>query len=110
MILYNCETCGFGIAGSHPETAEDEYELRQDIDEHEERHRREGTDSQTTTGITTGPADADEVLQEMAERGAVILPAPQKPLTAEDVRAIVREELERALEQLTKRERIGGDS
>ncbi|WP_186301149.1 hypothetical protein [Rhodococcus sp. WB9] len=39
MILYECSDCGFGIGGSHPETAEDEYELRQDIEAHEEMHR-----------------------------------------------------------------------
>jgi hypothetical protein len=41
VILYKCDDCGFGISGSHPDTAEDEYELRQDIEAHEEMHRRE---------------------------------------------------------------------
>ncbi|WP_157173944.1 hypothetical protein [Rhodococcus sp. JVH1] len=84
MILYSCASCDFGIAGSHPETAEDEYELRQDIDAHEEMHRELETEA------------ASDPLQRLADQGLVVLPQPkQKPLTHDDVRAIVREEIRR---------------
>lgn len=39
MILYECTECGFGIGGSEPDDAEDAYQLAQEIQEHEERHR-----------------------------------------------------------------------
>jgi hypothetical protein len=78
VILYSCEPCGFRIAGSHPETAEDEYELRQDIDAHEESHRREFKPAVT--------ANVDEeTLRSLAKKGAVILPAVQLQVEADDV-------------------------
>ncbi|MDV7244515.1 MULTISPECIES: hypothetical protein [Rhodococcus] len=157
MILYECTECGFGIGGSHPETAENEYELRQEIDAHEEVHRPEddaaallderdgrargdeqvvscavvgeGHDDthalalgesleQLAGRIESGLADVvsdaieydaghdapppsvggsvnDAYLRRLAEQGLAVLPSRSepKPLTRDDVRAIVREEL-----------------
>ena len=59
MILYSCESCNFGIGGSHPETAEDEYELRQDIEAHEESHRRQD-DAAALLDERDGRARGDE--------------------------------------------------
>ncbi|URG17528.1 hypothetical protein Mbo4_038 [Rhodococcus phage Mbo4] len=88
MNLYKCNDCDFGIGGSHPDTAEDEYELRQDIEAHEEMHRREEPPAALD-------AEAQLLLRELTKKGAVILPDRPKPLTRDDVRAIVREEIER---------------
>ncbi len=88
MIHYECTECGFGIGGSHPEAAEDEYELRQEIDAHEEVHRRDDQ----AVGVSAPSADG-EALRLLAEQGLVILPAEAKTLTRDDVRAIVREEV-----------------
>ncbi|WP_218960925.1 hypothetical protein, partial [Rhodococcus opacus] len=91
MILYSCGSCDFGIGGSHPETAEDEYELRQDIEAHEEFHR--GDDR----AVGESAPAADEALRLLAEQGLVVLPVEPKPLAHEEFRTIVREGLPTAL-------------
>lgn len=41
MTLYECKDCGFAIAGSEPTDAHDAFELRMDIEAHEEMHRNQ---------------------------------------------------------------------
>ncbi|MDF3308763.1 hypothetical protein P3H15_27470 [Rhodococcus sp. T2V] len=94
MILYSCESCDFGIAGSNPETAEDEYELRQDIDAHEEMHRAADEAADDTapvvdvpmrdeaTPLTHDDIHTDEVLASLEEQGKVIRPLSRNPLGA----------------------------
>ncbi|MFC9555543.1 hypothetical protein ACFTWF_32430 [Rhodococcus sp. NPDC056960] len=89
MKLYECKDCDFSIAGSEPSNADDEFELRQDIEAHEEFHRDNDGVGEST------PAAAVEALRLLAELGMVVLPVEAKPLTRDDVRAIVREEIRR---------------